>query len=102
MSCRKELPSLVLRPQAVGCASRLQDAELDRLAEQLEQQLMAGGTLVGHHGGLLSEFCHQQLLLDVEPALRQAAVLALAQLMAVDVAYCEANVALLFTLLQNR
>jgi hypothetical protein len=87
---------------ATAPAAPPQDAELDRLCEALEQQLLASRGLVGRHGALLSDFCHQQLLLEVEPGLRQAALLALSQLMAVDGPFCEANVNLLFTLLQNR
>ena len=47
--------------------------------------------------------CHSRaVLLGGDPALRGAALSALARLMAVDAPFCEANLPLLFTLLHNR
>lgn len=46
--------------------------------------------------------CHNRLLLGCDAGLRASTLLALTKLMAVDPGFCEHNLQLLFTLLQNR
>ena len=46
--------------------------------------------------------CHNRALLASDARLRASALLALTKLMVVDAGFCEANLQLLFTLLQNR
>jgi hypothetical protein len=46
--------------------------------------------------------CHSRVLLGCDAQLRASALLALTKLMVVDPAFCEANLQLLFTLLQSR
>lgn len=65
-------------------------------------QMLAKDQLLGRYGQLLSSFCHLKRSLELPQALLGAALLALSQLMAVDMTYCANNIALLFTLLIER
>ena len=50
-----------------------------------------------------TELCHTcRRLRDASPTLRASALLALCKLMCLDAAFCDTNLQLVFTLLQNR
>lgn len=85
----------------VGFGSVAADAALDLLKEGVESELMAGGNLVGAWGGVVAALAGKPALLAAAPALRASALLALTKLMALDAAYCERHMPLLFTLLGN-
>ena len=51
---------------------------------------------------LVRKLCKRRRLRDVSPTLRASALLALCKLMCLDAHFCNTNLQLLFTLLQNR
>ena len=87
----------------LGVGSVAADAELDASKEAAEKELLRSTqSLVGPYARLVSALCHSRLLLSCDATLRASALLALSKLMVVDIDFCEANLQLLFTLLQNR
>lgn len=86
----------------LGVGSVAADAELDAMKDAAEAQILSPGSLLAPYARLVSAICHHRSLLGSAPALRGSALLALCKLMAVDPAYCDANLQLLFTLLQSR
>jgi len=51
---------------------------------------------------LVRQLCKRRRLRDVSPTLRASALLALCKLMCLDAQFCNSNLQLVFTLLQNR
>ncbi|KAK9823736.1 hypothetical protein WJX72_005030 [[Myrmecia] bisecta] len=86
----------------LGVGSVAADTELDALKESAEAEIVAAGNLVGRFAPLVACLCHDRALLSSHPLLRSSALLALTKLMAIDQSFCDANLQLLFTLLQNR
>lgn len=86
----------------VGASSVTADAELDLLKEAGEREIVSPGQLVGHYVPLVAGVCRSKRAMEAHPMLRSSAVLALAKLMIVDEATCEANLPLVFSLLNNR
>ncbi|KXZ51609.1 hypothetical protein GPECTOR_12g573 [Gonium pectorale] len=70
---------------------------LDALQEELEAELMREGGLLGSWGKLVSGVCHDPALLAADPCLASSAMSALAKLMVLDGAFCEANCRVFFT-----
>ena len=62
----------------------------------------APALLLGARACALSRYCHTRAMLSAPPALQQAALLALTQLMAADAAFCARHLPLAFTLLLRR
>lgn len=86
----------------LGVGSVAADAELDAIKDACEAQILRSAGLLGPYAKLVSAVCHSRTLLHGDATLRSSALLALSKLMVVDSAACEANLQLLFTLLQNR
>lgn len=86
----------------LGVGSVAADAELDAMKDASEGQILAVRNLLGPYARIISTVCHNRSLLFSHPILRSSALLALSKLMVVDARFCEANLQLLFTLLQNR
>lgn len=79
----------------------MQDAQLDAQRERLDTEVLAGSSLLGCFAPVVAAVCASPALLSVHPALRASALLALSKLMAVDAAFCEQNMQLMFTMLAN-
>ena len=86
----------------LGVGGVAADAELDAMKEESDAQLLGARGLLGPYARLVSALCHSRLLERCDPGLRGAALLALTKLMVVDPRFCEDNLQLLFTLLQNK
>jgi len=87
----------------LGVGSVAEDAELDASKEAAEKQLLrSASSVLAPYARLISALCHSRILLSCDTTLRSSALLALTKLMIVDIDFCEANLQLLFTLLQNR
>lgn len=87
----------------LGVGSVAADAELDASKEAAEKQLLrSASSVLAPYARLVSALCHSRILLSCDTTLRSSALLALTKLMIVDIEFCEANLQLLFTLLQNR
>jgi len=87
----------------LGVGSVAADAELDASKEAAEKQLLrSASSVLAPYARLISALCHSSILLSCDTTLRSSILLALTKLMIVDIDFCEANLQLLFTLLQNR
>ncbi|XP_031273895.1 condensin complex subunit 1 [Pistacia vera] len=82
-----------------------EDAILDTLTERAEKEIVSGGSsdknLIGQCGPFLSKLCRNFPLMHKYPELQASAVLALCRFMIIDANYCEANLQLLFTVVEN-
>ncbi|GFP80827.1 condensin complex subunit 1 [Phtheirospermum japonicum] len=82
-----------------------EDAILDSLAERSEKEIVFGGStgknLIGHCAPFLSKLCRNFSLMQKYPELQASGMLALCCLMIIDAEYCESNLQLLFTVVEN-
>ncbi|AEE79606.1 binding protein [Arabidopsis thaliana] len=81
------------------------DALLDTLAERAEREIVSGGSveknLIGECATFLSKLCRNFSLLQKHPELQASAMLALCRFMIIDASFCESNLQLLFTVVEN-
>ncbi|ESQ44369.1 hypothetical protein EUTSA_v10005748mg [Eutrema salsugineum] len=81
------------------------DALLDTLAERAEREIVSGGSgeknLIGDCATFLSKLCRNFSLLQKHPELQASAMLALCRFMIIDASFCESNLQLLFTVVEN-
>ncbi|KAI3472260.1 hypothetical protein Pfo_029748 [Paulownia fortunei] len=82
-----------------------EDAVLDSLAERAEKEIVSGGSteknLIGHCAPFLSKLCRNFSLMQKYPELQASGMLALCRLMIIDAEFCESNLQLLFTIVEN-
>ncbi|KAL6530534.1 Condensin-1 complex subunit CAP-D2 [Orobanche minor] len=82
-----------------------EDALLDILAERAEKEIVFGGSngknLIGHCAPFLSKLCRNFSLMQKYPELQASGMLALCRLMIIDADFCESNLQLLFTIVEN-
>ncbi|KAL1548739.1 Condensin-1 complex subunit CAP-D2 [Salvia divinorum] len=82
-----------------------EDAMLDSLAERAEKEIISGGNagknLIGHCAHFLTKLCRNFSLMQKYPALQASGMLALCRLMIIDAEFCESNLQLLFTVVEN-
>ncbi|KAJ4701121.1 Condensin complex subunit 1 [Melia azedarach] len=82
-----------------------EDAILDTLSEKAEKEILSGGSseknLIGHCAPFLSKLCRNFSLMHKYPALQASAMLALCRFMIIDADYCDANLQLLFTVVES-
>ncbi|KAJ4896045.1 Condensin complex subunit 1 [Raphanus sativus] len=81
------------------------DALLDTLAERAEREIVSGGSgeknLIGDCAIFLSKLCRNFSALQKHPELQASAMLALCRCMIIDASFCESNLQLLFTVVEN-
>ncbi|KFK34945.1 hypothetical protein AALP_AA5G214200 [Arabis alpina] len=81
------------------------DALLDTLAERAEREIVSGGSgeknLIGDCATFLTKLCRNFSLLQKHPELQASAMLALCRFMIIDASFCESNLQLLFTVVEN-
>ncbi|VVB05952.1 unnamed protein product [Arabis nemorensis] len=81
------------------------DALLDTLAERAEREIVTGGSgeknLIGDCATFLTKLCRKFSLLQKHPELQASAMLALCRFMIIDASFCESNLQLLFTVVEN-
>ncbi|CAG9466088.1 unnamed protein product [Pedinophyceae sp. YPF-701] len=82
-------------------SSAKEDAEVDAMNQVVESQLLSTASVVGRFAPLVVQVCADTAVLARSKLLRSSALLALTKLMAVDGRFCERNLPLVFTLLQN-
>ncbi|KAI3782619.1 hypothetical protein L2E82_12671 [Cichorium intybus] len=82
-----------------------EDALLDVLSERAEKEIVYGGStqknLIGQCAPLLSKLCRNFSLLQKYPDLQASGMIALCRLMIIDANFCEANLQLLFTVVEG-
>ncbi|XP_010312109.1 condensin-1 complex subunit CAP-D2 [Solanum lycopersicum] len=82
-----------------------EDAFLDTLSERAEKEIVSGRScernLIGHCAPFLSKLCRNYSLMQKYPELQASGMLALCRFMIIDVDFCEANLQLLFTVVEN-
>ncbi|KAK4412876.1 Condensin complex subunit [Sesamum alatum] len=82
-----------------------EDAMLDSLAERAEKEIVLGGgtekNLIGNCAPFLSKLCRNFGLMQKYPELQASGMLALCRLMIIDAEFCESNLQLLFTVVEN-
>ncbi|KAL0383464.1 UNVERIFIED_CONTAM: Condensin complex subunit [Sesamum calycinum] len=82
-----------------------EDAMLDSLAERAEKEIVSGGVteknLIGNCAPFLSKLCRNFGLMQKYPELQASGMLALCRLMIIDAEFCESNLQLLFTVVEN-
>ncbi|KAJ0965160.1 hypothetical protein J5N97_026298 [Dioscorea zingiberensis] len=85
--------------------SASEDAVIDALSERAEKEIVSSGSneknLIGHCATFISKLCRNFNLLQKFPDLQASAMLALCRLMIIDSDFCEANLQLLFTVVEN-
>ncbi|KAL0030248.1 hypothetical protein WJX77_005012 [Trebouxia sp. C0004] len=86
----------------LGVGSLAADVKLDALKDAAEGEIVGMKSLLGRYAPLLAALCHNRALLGAHVHLRSSALLALTKLMAIDPSFCDANLALVFTLLEKR
>lgn len=87
----------------LGVGSVAADAELDAMKEASEAQILSANGLLGPYARMVATCCRDRTSFARWDAnLRSSALLALSKLMIVDAETCEANLQLVFTLLQIR
>lgn len=87
----------------LGVGGVAADAELDNMKEMAEKQIVQFNKgIIKPFAKMIINTCRHPSFNTAEPILKSSALLALTKLMVVDVNICEANLQLLFTLLQNR
>ncbi|KAM1432360.1 hypothetical protein TB2_014139 [Malus domestica] len=82
-----------------------EDAVLDTLSEKAEKEIVGGGSteknLIGHCAPFLSKLCRNFSLMQKYPELQVSAMLALCRFMIIDASFCDANLQLLFTVVES-
>ncbi|KAL5743754.1 hypothetical protein ACOSQ2_026870 [Xanthoceras sorbifolium] len=82
-----------------------EDAMLDSLSERAEKEIVSGGSgeknLIGQSALFLSKLCRNFSLMHKYPELQASAMLALCRFMIIDANYCDANLQLLFTVVES-
>ncbi|THG22113.1 hypothetical protein TEA_014420 [Camellia sinensis var. sinensis] len=82
-----------------------EDAMLDTLSDRAEKEIVSGGStqknLIGHCAPFLSKLCRNFSLMQKYPELQASAMLALCRFMIIDADFCDANLQLLFTVVEN-
>ncbi|CAL0299316.1 unnamed protein product [Lupinus luteus] len=82
-----------------------EDAALDALFEKAEKEIVSGGSneknLIGTCATFLSKLCRNFGLMQKYPDLQASAMLALCRLMIIDADFCDANLQLLFTVVDS-
>ncbi|KAL3819716.1 hypothetical protein ACJIZ3_005621 [Penstemon smallii] len=82
-----------------------QDALLDSLSERAEREIVSGGNteknLIGLCAPFLSKLCRNFTLMQKYSELQASGMLALCRLMIIDAEFCESNLQLLFTVVEN-
>lgn len=87
----------------LGVGGVAADAELDNMKDLAEKQIVQFNKgIIKPFAKMIINTCRHPSFNTAEPVLKSSALLALTKLMVVDVKICEANLQLLFTLLQNR
>ncbi|XP_020961061.1 condensin complex subunit 1 [Arachis ipaensis] len=82
-----------------------EDAALDALFEKAEKEIISGGSneknLIGVCATFLSKLCRNFGLMQKYPELQASAMLALCRMMIIDADFCNANLQLLFTVVES-
>ncbi|KAJ7972141.1 Condensin complex subunit 1 [Quillaja saponaria] len=82
-----------------------EDAALDTLFEKAEKEIISGGSieknLIGPSAAFLTRLCRNFSLLQKHPELQASAMLALCRFMIIDAEFCDANLQLLFTVVES-
>eukprot|EP00257_Ricinus_communis_P021387 XP_015580868.1 condensin complex subunit 1 isoform X3 [Ricinus communis] len=82
-----------------------EDAILDALSERAEQEIISSGSneknLIGLCVPFLSKLCRNISLMQRYPILQASAMLALCRFMIIDAHFCDANLQLLFTVVES-
>ncbi|XP_052175354.1 condensin-1 complex subunit CAP-D2 [Diospyros lotus] len=82
-----------------------EDAMLDTLSERAEKEIVSGGSidksLIGHCAPFLSKLCRNFNLMQKYPELQVSGMLALCRFMIIDAEFCDANLQLLFTVVES-
>ncbi|KAL7097778.1 hypothetical protein ACP275_10G163900 [Erythranthe tilingii] len=82
-----------------------EDAMLDTLAERAEKEIVSSGSaeknLIGHCAPFVSKLCRNFSVMQKYPELQASGMLALCRLMIIDADFCESNLQLLFTVVEN-
>ncbi|XP_039047059.1 condensin complex subunit 1-like [Hibiscus syriacus] len=82
-----------------------EDAILDTLAERAEKEIVCGSSseknLIGECAPFLSKLCRNFVLMQKYPLLQASAMLALCRFMIIDAKFCDENLQLLFTVVEN-
>ncbi|XP_055808723.1 condensin-1 complex subunit CAP-D2 [Solanum dulcamara] len=82
-----------------------EDAFLDTLSERAEKEIVSGlsceKNLIGHCAPFLSKLCRNYGLMQKYPELQASGMLALCRFMIIDADFCDANLQLLFTVVEN-
>lgn len=85
--------------------SASEDAILDTLSERAEKEIVAGGSkekyLIGLCAPFLSKLCRNFSLMQKYPELQASGMLALCRFMIIDPDFCDANLQLLFTVVES-
>ncbi|XP_065857315.1 condensin-1 complex subunit CAP-D2 [Euphorbia lathyris] len=81
------------------------DMILDTLSERAEQEIICGGSteknLIGTCAPFMSKLCRNFSLMQKYPILQASGMLALCRFMIIDANFCEANLQLLFTVVES-
>ncbi|MFS7943327.1 putative armadillo-like helical, condensin complex subunit 1 [Helianthus anomalus] len=82
-----------------------EDAVLDILSERAEKEIVSSASteknLIGYCAPFLSKLCRNFSLMQKYPELQASGMLALCRLMIIDANFCEANLQLLFTVVES-
>ncbi|KDP26245.1 hypothetical protein JCGZ_22491 [Jatropha curcas] len=82
-----------------------EDAILDTLSERAEQEIVSGSSseknLIGLCAPFLSKLCRNFTLMQKYPVLQASGMLALCRFMIIDSNFCDANLQLLFTVVES-
>ncbi|CAN0890701.1 Condensin-1 complex subunit CAP-D2 [Linum grandiflorum] len=85
--------------------SASEDAIIDSLSERSEKEIVSGGSidknLIGFCAPFLSKLCRNFTLMQKYPELQASGMLALCRFMIIDADFCESNLQLLFTVVEN-
>ncbi|XP_028550454.1 condensin complex subunit 1 [Dendrobium catenatum] len=81
------------------------DAIIDSLSERAEKEIISSSSsdknVIGYFAPFLSKLCRNVNVMQKYPELQPSAMLALCRLMIIDAEFCEANLQLLFTVVEN-
>ncbi|PON31588.1 Condensin subunit [Parasponia andersonii] len=82
-----------------------EDAILDTLSEKAEKEIVSGGidekNLIGYCAPFLTKICRNFSLMQKYPVLQASGMLALCRFMIIDATFCDANLQLLFTVVES-
>ncbi|CAN1337419.1 Condensin-1 complex subunit CAP-D2 [Linum perenne] len=85
--------------------SASEDAIIDSISERTEKEIVSGGSidknLLGLCAPFLSKLCRNFTLMQKYPELQASGMLALCRFMIIDADFCESNLQLLFTVVEN-